>query len=329
MRISFKYSLFLMFMLVFTVSTGSSTAQQIVTLDAVKDNTLYEDANGGLSNGAGQHFFAGKTAGGEVRRGLVKFDVAGNIPAASTIDSVFLVLNLSRTISAAHTVSLHRLLNDWGEGTSDAPGQQGGGTAATVNDATWIYTFYNTDFWTTAGGDFSATASASLPVNSPGVYTWASTPQMVADVQDWLNNPSANFGWALLGNESADGTAKRFDSRENPTAANRPALMVYYSPATAIRENDQQLPEDYRLAQNYPNPFNPTTRIEFSVREAGVVSLTVFDNIGRRVAVPVQGHLSAGNYTVHFNAEHLSSGIYYYSLHAGNHTLTRKMLLLR
>ena len=113
-------------------------AQATVTvLNASKDNTLYEKADGSLSNGAGQYFFAGRTNQGvpeSVRRGLIAFDIAASIPAGSTINSVTLTLYMSRSNSGQgnQPVALHRLLANWGESTSDAGGQEGAGDAAAI-----------------------------------------------------------------------------------------------------------------------------------------------------------------------------------------------------
>ena len=163
----------------------------IVNINPIKDNTLYEfdAAEGDTSNALGNHFFAGETAMGELRRGVLAFDIAGNIPEGSTILGVTLSLNMSRTgLDTARTVELHKVLADWGEGTSVAPGEEGDGAPATTNDATWRHRFFDTIFWTTEGGDFSATVSASQSVGAVGMYMWSS-PQMIGDVQSWLNNP--------------------------------------------------------------------------------------------------------------------------------------------
>ena len=192
-----------------------------------KDNTLYEfdPDDGDHSNGAGFHFFAGETAMSELRRGVLAFDIAGSIPHGSIITSVTLSMNMSRTISETpRIVELHKLLADWGEGTSHAPGEEGDGAPATTNDATWRHRFFDTIFWAMQGGDFSATVSASQSVGPVGQYTWNSA-QMVADVQSWVNNPASNFGWLVLGDESAAGTTKRFDTRES---ASPPVLTIEY-----------------------------------------------------------------------------------------------------
>ena len=73
-----------------------------------------------MSNGAGQYFFAGRTAqaANSIRRGLIEFDIAGNIPTGSIVVSATLQLTMSRTIAGSQPVALHRLTADWGEGTS-------------------------------------------------------------------------------------------------------------------------------------------------------------------------------------------------------------------
>jgi hypothetical protein len=208
-----------------------------VVLGTSKDNTLYQSTAGNISNGAGSYFLAGVTGsmgGSNTLRGLIAFDIAGNIPAGSTINSVKLSLHVSQSRPGSQSIELHALSADWGEGTSNADGSPGQGATATTNDATWVYRFYNTDSWTSAGGDYSSTASASTSVGGTGFYTWGSTSQMVTDVQDWLDDSSSNFGWIVLGNESATSSAKRFDSKENATDADRPALTIdYTSGATA------------------------------------------------------------------------------------------------
>ena len=135
---------------------------------------------------------------------------------------------MSRTpTNTAYVLELHKLLADWGEGTSMAPGEEGDGAPATPNDATWRHRFFDTIFWNTQGGDFSATVSASQMVGAVGQYTWSSA-QMVADVQGWLDNPATNFGWLMLGDESVFLTAKRFDTRESTSP---PVLAITYIPS--------------------------------------------------------------------------------------------------
>jgi hypothetical protein len=209
-----------------------------VTLGASKDNTLFESTSGNVSNGSGQYFFAGRTnqGSGSLRRGLIAFDIAASVPAGATITNVTLRLNNSRTISAEEDVALHRVLADWGEGISDALDQEGIGAPAQAGDATWLHRFFPGTRWASAGGDFDPSASAVTEVGGTGPYAWTS-PQMAADVQSWLDDPATNFGWLLLGHEAILGTAKRFDSRESPTAELRPQLDIEFEPRV-----DQRVP---------------------------------------------------------------------------------------
>jgi len=88
-------------------------------------------------------------------------------------------------------------------------------------------------------------------------------------------------------------------------------------------------PISFALEQNYPNPFNPSTKIQFSIPAASKVTLKVYDILGNEVAQLVNDFKPAGVYDIEFNGENLSSGIYYYTITAGNFTSTKKMMLLK
>ncbi len=242
-------------LLVVACLTNSAYADTI-DLAASMDNTLYESASGGESNGAGQNFFVGRVGGGggEIRRGLIAFDVVGSIPAGSTIESVTLKLNMSRTTSGNNNVTLHKLLKQWGEGTSDASGQEGRGATATTNDATWLHRFFPATAWSGPGasGDFSAAATATKAVGSTASYEWQSGA-MRDEVQGWLDAPATNFGWVLIGNESTPGTAKRFDAREHPNASVRPTLSVVFTPIPPSDVDNDGIPDS---SDNCPSIAN-------------------------------------------------------------------------
>jgi len=98
---------------------------------------------------------------------------------------------------------------------------------------------------------------------------------------------------------------------------------------TGIEDNNGGLPHNVELNQNYPNPFNPTTTIKYALPSRSNVRLTVYNILGRRVAVLVNKVQSAGNYMINFDASKLSSGMYFYRLEAGSKTLTQKMILIK
>ena len=220
---------------------GGAARADLVAVGASQDNSLYSEAgdtNNDLSNGAGAHLFAGATKDSSpgspvLRRALVAFDVAAAVPAGSTINAVTLTLYMSRSRTQNETVDLHLVLADWGEGSSAAGGEEGEGATATTDDATWSHRFWPTALWTSPGGDFDPTPSASATIGGQtGDYSWTSA-QMAADVQDWLDTPAGNFGWILIGNEIDSRVVKRFDSRENTDASRRPELLIDFTPAAA------------------------------------------------------------------------------------------------
>ncbi len=217
----------------------------VITIGPIKDNTLYEpivqESYADVSNGAGSTMFTGRVKdatnqAGDVaiRRAVLEFDIAGSIPAGATIDSVQLTLYCDKVRQNTNfNATLQRLLSEWGEGTSNTGNsQQGRGELATANDATWRHTFFPSLFWSTPGGNYLSTASATRAVGPTGTYTWGSTSGVVADVQTWLDDDSQNHGWIVRSDESQTETAKRFATRENTTINNRPRLVVSYTPAT-------------------------------------------------------------------------------------------------
>lgn len=213
---------------VFILGAAAASAgfADVATITSSKDNTIFNES-ASRSNGAGEYLFAGSTARGEVRRGLVAFDVAGSIPAGSLITGVTLTLHQSRTIASSESIALHRLTSDWGEGDSDAPGEEGGGAPATPGDATWSHAVWPSTPWASSGGDFVAAASATALIAPAIAFYDFSSPGMIADVQGWLDSGD-NFGWMLRGDEASAVTAMRFDTHENANPATWPALEIEY-----------------------------------------------------------------------------------------------------
>lgn len=107
-------------------------------------------------------------------------------------------------------------------------------------------------------------------------------------------------------------------------------LTLLYSSPTSVNEKDKsQVAKRFDLYQNYPNPFNPTTTISFSLPSRLIVSLKIFDLLGREVSTIVSEELQAGSYTRQWGAANMASGLYFYRLQAGTYTETKKLLLLK
>jgi plastocyanin len=112
--------------------------------------------------------------------------------------------------------------------------------------------------------------------------------------------------------------------------------IIVVNPATYVKPVSGVIPENFILKQNYPNPFNPATTIEFTVPHPGFVTLKVYNNLGEKVAVLINGILPEGKFDVEWNAQNFESGIYFYRivihsdrLQQNNFTETKKMILLK
>jgi hypothetical protein len=196
-----------------------------VTIEASHDNSLFETLPD-QSCGAGP-LYGGETGEFGSRRIVLTFDVAGNVAAGSVITEVELGITVEGTgpfASPTDLYSLHRLQADWGEEGSVC--LSGLGVPAEPGDATWTYRHYATDLWGQEGGDFDPTASGTVEMPTLGLATFPSQPGMVADVQSWLDAPSGNNGWIIIGNESVGRSAREFFSREFPPA---PSLHIVFT----------------------------------------------------------------------------------------------------
>ena len=102
-----------------------------------------------------------------------------------------------------------------------------------------------------------------------------------------------------------------------------------FAPTDVEEETDMALPTEFTLQQNFPNPFNPATQIKFSVPQTSNVKLIVTDLLGREVATLVNDNLASGNYSVNFDANSVSSGVYFYTLITDKFKQSKKMILMK
>ena len=214
-----------------SAALGRVTLAGPVPFPASKDNTLYQNTNGTLSNGQGIFVFAGRTneTTNYLRRGVIAFDLSA-IPSNATVTAASLNLFLVKMGPVAPgNMTVNKALRNWGEGNSNAGSPGGHGATAQTNDTTWLHNFFNSSFWTTPGGDFLATPSATAFVEVEGVYHTWSGPGLIADVQAWVSNPASNFGWFIIGNEINPGSAAKFGTSEHGTATSRPRLDVTFT----------------------------------------------------------------------------------------------------
>ena len=196
-----------------------------VALGVSADATLLQTAPDNALGGA-VFFNAGTTALGDLNRALLYFDLTGLIPANAQVTSVSLSMDVVRqpTVDSASSLfSLRRVFASWGEGTTieEDPEKPGKGGPAQIGDATWNHRSHNGTEWFSPGGaagvDFSTEISSATVVFGQGdLVMFDSTPQMLSDVQFWLQHPELNFGWMLKTEaETQSRTARSFASRES------------------------------------------------------------------------------------------------------------------
>ena len=105
---------------------------------------------------------------------------------------------------------------------------------------------------------------------------------------------------------------------------------VSHTTLTGVEVNNEKIaPTHFALEQNYPNPFNPETVIKYAVSFPGNTTLKVYNALGKEVAILADDYKQAGTYEVKFNGKNLPSGVYFYTLHAGTYTETKKLMLLK
>jgi hypothetical protein len=206
---------------------GALTSARGVTvaLHPIADTTLQE-AFPNNNQGDGTSFQAGGRRQGGRTRGLLEFDIAGNLPASAVISSASLSVTVVGVPSGGvnSVFDLNRLLAGWGEGN----GSDHGGSPGGAGQATWNNRLGSGSPWSTAGGDFFSTVSASRSITGFGSFTFSSTANLVSDAQAWYNTPANNFGWLIRSESELTPTSiRRFASRND--TANSPVLTLTYT----------------------------------------------------------------------------------------------------
>jgi hypothetical protein len=239
--------------LFFAAILASIAFADSVTLISTADTAIAEKWPNN-NTGGNDTFVVGSNIAGQRSHGLIKFNFSP-IPANASIQSVSLTLTIvgQPYAPASATFDLHRMLISWGEGTGTSSADSG--RLAVAGESTWNARLYPSTAWSAVGAaapvDFSSTVSASAfaPVTPgpnpsptpPYTATFASTPALVADVRQWLTDPTSNFGWIIIPeSEATKGTHRNSSSRES-AANDKPRLVVQYViPVTPIIKSFQK-----------------------------------------------------------------------------------------
>jgi photosystem II stability/assembly factor-like uncharacterized protein len=183
--------------------------------------------------------------------------------------------------------------------------------------------------WVNISGNLPDSPTNDVLIYHPGVST--SIYYAAMDVGVFFTN---NYGssWTELAFGLPNTVAMHLDyhAATNKLRIGTHGRSVWEtSNPVGIINYNTEIPSDYSLQQNYPNPFNPVTNIKYSIVSAGNVRLGVYDMLGREVKEIVNLNQPAGTYTVQFDASSLASGVYFYTLKAGEFVSTKKMIVVK
>lgn len=137
------------------------------------------------------------------------------------------------------------------------------------------------------------------------------------------------YGWFVPDSLAGTGYKIKVSSSTDTSLQSISSSTFTINSTTGLNNISGNLPGSYSLMQNYPNPFNPTTTIEYSIPQRSMVTLKVYDLLGREVQTLVSEEKPVGIYRVNFNASTLASGVYFYRINAGNFNMTRKLIVLK
>ena len=166
--------------------------------------------------------------------------------------------------------------------------------------------------------------------------TSTETNNMGFDIE--RRSTKSNSGWQKLGFISGKGTTTEKSNYsfvdKNPAEGKSYYRLrqIDFDGSSKIYnsvEVDFETVKEYSLSQNYPNPFNPGTEINYTLAKSGNVTLKVYNLLGSEIATLVNGFMEAGKHSVKFDANNITSGIYFYTIKADNFTSTRKMILMK
>ncbi len=210
--------------------------------------------------------------------------------------------------------TLTRGLYKWGTGVLVSAG------GVTISgSATDVWIFQIAQNLTVANGAIITLSGGALASN----IFWQVAGQVT------LGTTAAMKGIILCQTQIAMSTGATLNGRALAQTAVTLIASTVVRPVVTTVVNVGIAPQEFALFQNYPNPFNPTTNINFSIPQSGVVSLKVFDILGNEVMTVLNQFQTAGSYTVNLDASKLATGMYMYKLESGSFSSVKRMVLIK
>jgi photosystem II stability/assembly factor-like uncharacterized protein len=229
----------------------------------------------------------------------------GNLGVSGTFTSASAFSDTKLVGIAATSASFPNVARTTDGGTTWSPVSLGGSGTTTNSALKWI-NGTNTVYFV---GQIAA--SGNIYKSTTGGTSWA--PMTTAQINifhfDFIRVGTTVTGFAV----SPAGTVYKLSE---------PVV-------TSVSSENNSIPSEYKIEQNYPNPFNPSTIIKYSVPKTSFVTVKVYDVTGKLVESLLSENKNAGNYEINFNGAKYSSGVYYYTMQAGNYTETKKMILVK
>jgi len=203
--------------------------------------------------------------------------------------------------------------------------------------ATTLTSFVSTGWTTCYSGTYTLAGTGWQYINLTTPFNWNGTSNLLIEIC-YNNSSYTSYSpvYATTATSMMVGQYTDLPSGDGCTQLTTPSVLTYrantclvINPATGVSNNTNGVPVEYKLSQNYPNPFNPVTKISFDIPKQGLVTLKIYDVLGREVRTLVNEVKNAGSYTVDFNAADLSSGVYFYKLEVNGFSDVKRMMLIK
>ena len=200
----------------------------------------------------------------------------------------------------------------------------GSGPWSNTGDFTLIYPATNFSLKINASNEVTLTWKDNSTINDGYIIERRQSPDTSFSILDSLKGS---------GNEYVDKNIEEGKSYYYRIKAYKDTLESAYSDVASllvdVNERKLELPKEYSLSQNFPNPFNPTTKIEFALPKNAMTKIVIYDLLGREVQTLINNELRAGYHEINFDASNFRSGVYFYSIQAGDFIQTKKMILIK
>jgi hypothetical protein len=206
------------------------------------------------------------------------------------------------------------------------------------NTTNTTLTGFTSTGWTTVyAGTYTVPATGWQYIDLQTPYVWDGISNILIEIcfgNSSYTTATTVLGTTMTGMETTEyhdlSTACAYTGFVTPVAQTARANTCFViNTLVGVNNNTSVIPNVYNLSQNYPNPFNPVTQIKYGLPKQGLVTLNVYDVLGREVTKLVNEVKAPGNYLVDFDGSNLSSGVYFYKLSVGNFSDVKRMMLIK